>query len=254
MLNKKYLPFLCGFAIGAAILFLMWLTTFSASFQSCQQTEQNRETQDEPQNTEEEPPPGLGQLSMKFIVCEGSFLDKNETLMTAIATVIIAIFTATLYRATESIHLLTRQQYLAAYRPLLKIRYVRLTGGTAKENVSAQFTVVNASTSRAVVIGHGAKFEWFKEPLPHPLLFNMAQFIEETDFPAGAEQACHVQGDFTLPSFDHVFRKDEGLYLYGVIVYTDDLGAQRTTAFCRRYESGSHRFVAVEDPDYEYTD
>jgi hypothetical protein len=40
----------------------------------------------------------------------------------------------------------------------------------------------------------------------------------------------------------------------GWINYADDLGFVRRTAFCRRFNPESGRFVAVDDPDYEHAE
>jgi hypothetical protein len=42
--------------------------------------------------------------------------------------------------------------------------------------------------------------------------------------------------------------------LFGYITYEDEMKVQRTTAFWRRYSNETGRFVAADDPDYEYQD
>ena len=44
------------------------------------------------------------------------------------------------------------------------------------------------------------------------------------------------------------------LYILGWIDYRDDIGIDRRTAFCRRYEPATGRFVKVNDLDYENED
>jgi hypothetical protein len=45
------------------------------------------------------------------------------------------------------------------------------------------------------------------------------------------------------------------LYVLGFVVYADDLGFERRTAFCRYLNPATQRFTAVEeDPDYEHAE
>jgi hypothetical protein len=48
--------------------------------------------------------------------------------------------------------------------------------------------------------------------------------------------------------------KTKNFYVLGWIGYTDALDIYRMTVFCRRYDLTKDRFVAVDDPDYEYAD
>jgi hypothetical protein len=41
------------------------------------------------------------------------------------------------------------------------------------------------------------------------------------------------------------------VYIMGWIEYVDDLGFERRTAFCRKFDPSTSRFVAISDPDYE---
>ena len=42
------------------------------------------------------------------------------------------------------------------------------------------------------------------------------------------------------------------LYVMGWIEFIDDLKIKRRTAFCRKYRASDHRFVAVDNEDYEH--
>ena len=44
------------------------------------------------------------------------------------------------------------------------------------------------------------------------------------------------------------------IIIYGYIVYSDERGNTRTTAFCRAWDFGIERFRNIDDPDYEYED
>jgi len=44
------------------------------------------------------------------------------------------------------------------------------------------------------------------------------------------------------------------VYFVGLIRYADDIGISRSMGFMRKYDPPRQKFVAVDDPDYEYTD
>jgi hypothetical protein len=87
--------------------------SFSPSFKSCiaQQSEQNRS------DTSKENPSGLFASATRYVECTGDFIDKNNGAITSIATIVIAAFTATLWRATTRQSDLTREALIADKRP-----------------------------------------------------------------------------------------------------------------------------------------
>jgi hypothetical protein len=44
------------------------------------------------------------------------------------------------------------------------------------------------------------------------------------------------------------------LLFLGYIVYEDNIGTKRVTAFCRAYKRSAKRFIPIDDKDYEYQD
>jgi hypothetical protein len=44
------------------------------------------------------------------------------------------------------------------------------------------------------------------------------------------------------------------VYVVGYVIYIDNLGISRRTAFCRQLDYSTGRFAAVSDADYEYAD
>jgi hypothetical protein len=50
------------------------------------------------------------------------------------------------------------------------------------------------------------------------------------------------------------FRPIWSVYVMGWIEYKDDLGFERRTAFCRKFDPTINRFVTINDPDYERTE
>lgn len=44
------------------------------------------------------------------------------------------------------------------------------------------------------------------------------------------------------------------IYFFGYMMYRDDLGNERRTTFCRRYDPNAERFILVDNSDYEHAD
>ncbi len=175
---------------------------------------------------------------------------------TALATIGIAIFTATLWyftrgtlqTAIEAIKL-SRDEFLATNRPLLRVRYFKRTDGPNDTRMDIRFTVVNVGKSAAHLLGSSLSIGYFHDnSLPTPFYLAGVDVSGTRKFEIGASD----EYVFTPP-------RDENphwppLYVYGYLVYADDQGNTHTTAFCRRWYKSLARFGVVDDPDYEYED
>lgn len=85
---------------------------FSPSFKSCIAKQDNQNGS----NSSKEDPSGLFGSANRYIECTGDFIDKNNGSITALATIIIAAFTATLWRATTAQGVLAREAFIADKR------------------------------------------------------------------------------------------------------------------------------------------
>jgi hypothetical protein len=102
------------------LLFLFLLSTtfvigersFSPTFQDCISSEENAERQ----GSTEKQPPGFGRTAVVYVTCTGTLIDTRSAGITAIATIVIAAFTGTLWTATSRQGLLTREALIADKR------------------------------------------------------------------------------------------------------------------------------------------
>jgi hypothetical protein len=85
---------------------------FSPSFKQCIASHQGQESG----GTSKENPSGFASAVSVHIECTGDFVDKNNGAITALATIIIAAFTATLWRATTAQGKLAREAFIADKR------------------------------------------------------------------------------------------------------------------------------------------
>jgi hypothetical protein len=113
-----------------------------------------------------------------------AFLDSINTVITAISTFAVAIFTYTLWRstrgmleATDKTVKLAREEFIASHRPRLRIRNVvvhhpKTVNGQqlplfhAGQTVSGQLYMVNVGESRADILDGYCAVYWSQRGLP----------------------------------------------------------------------------------------
>lgn len=110
------MPKQIAFLLAAFLIFLAALViterTFSPTFQQCVGAkEQNKET-----GVDKEQHSASGPTIYNYVRCTGEFLDASEGTITALATIIIAAFTCTLWIATSNQGQLTREALVADKR------------------------------------------------------------------------------------------------------------------------------------------
>ncbi len=214
------------------------------------------------------------------------FLDSINTVITAVSTFAVAIFTFTLWwstrgmlRATNEIIRLARQEFLSTHRPKLRVRNVVINDPQSADGrkhsllqpghvVTGQFYLVNVGESRADILdGHCMVF-WNLHGLPmsrpYEGAFDNLQAASRTllsgestpvlfrsDRPMGAEG----------PQIGTNTINAQSLFVMGWITYCDRNNDVRRTSFCRKFlkfgppgttGSPAGRFYIVEDPDYEH--
>jgi hypothetical protein len=208
----------------------------------------------------------------------GFFTHDN---VTAAATVIIAVFTLTLWLANERLGGIVRRQteiqekqFVATHRPKLIVRHVLLDadvseiqtvillghGGDAFGGLSV--VNVGGSDARIVRAVYRIHFQQGELPARSPLMDGVHVLIEpDTVIERGGSRFIQIWGrvDFGAP-YDNSprdIREFENAgwtaYVLGEISYTDDGGAYHYMGFCRQRQSNG-RFLAVTDPDNEYED
>jgi len=240
--------------LGISLAF--WFVVGSQSFQSCiYQTENNQASQ-----TAQESKTYIPVVIGNYAGCLGQFLDAHEGALTALSTLLIAIFTLTLWLSTSRMAQLTdetirlaREEFISTHRPKLIVRMVYFDG----EDRSVKYEVANiGGVDGTLTTAHGAiHFEF----LPHQVSYNSTPNIYPIVIPAGMHhEFTQSIGNKVTELFDHatVDGVEMIAYFIGCIYYTGPLGAPRRTAFCRRYNTEKQRFTLMDDvdPDYEHAD
>jgi hypothetical protein len=123
---------LARFFLGWCFVFLIvsvmaWTATYSPSFQKCIGEHADQEGPEKAADLHNVVVRRSAAIP-PFLLCEGAFIDENNGTLTALATIAIAGFTLTLWRATTEQGRLTRDalklardEFIASHRPRLRV-------------------------------------------------------------------------------------------------------------------------------------
>jgi hypothetical protein len=189
--------------------------------------------------------------------------ERHEAAEEAIATYTLWLmaFTAVLAIATIALGVgtffqirLARSEFLANNRPILRVRYFRQTAGD-HDQIQIRFAVVNAGRSRGYLLGSSVVVS-FADPnrLGPPVYATGIDVTLPRNFEVGASDEYIALGDAKGIEIRKAESAGQYLIVHGYLVYRDDAGTTRTTAFGRRYFRTRERFTKIEDDDYEYED
>jgi hypothetical protein len=205
------------------------------------------------------------------IASDASFWNALITLfavvVTAIATIYIARFTRVLADVTGTQAKLTRQsidlardEFISSHRPRIIVRALDFVGGTPESDevegpIRIGFHYVNAGDSLAKVKQVGTKLVHLLKPtMPTGIDFD----VQKVDPPLEIQSGRHAFR-ITVDAFDQekfIFNSaadNYSLVCVGYIVYSDENGTDRQVGFCRRFDGQSHRWLPMDDPEYEYS-
>jgi hypothetical protein len=195
------------------------------------------------------------------------FLNYISPSMTAIATVAIAAFTLTLWRATteqgrltrESIQL-ARDEFNATHRPRISVRGFRTLAETVGDaEVSTTFIYANVGDLPAKIVEIRTNVT-IDRTLPSGLIF-VRHKIEHVTLASGEKETFAINDNSMEMHFHRTTNQDRPpssvpstAYVTGVIVYEDTAGRRRETGFCRVNNDGIDRWLLAEHSEYEYQD
>jgi hypothetical protein len=219
-----------------------------------------------------------------FIIHLFRFTNDSSGIISAVATVLVAVFTYTLWQSSRfQSHLviggrrtahrqflisarqtdiqekqkeISRLQFLTTHRPKIKIRQLNKGNASVVDGLPFTYMAVNigdanatlVETNQTIVFSSGA----------HGTLVNESKTKEPLN-------GMLAPGEFVVVKFrepeiinaPYAAKINSGetpICVFGYIAYADDLGKIRRTGFYRQYQGGLQRFVAIDDPEYEYAD
>ena len=189
-------------------------------------------------------------------------------ILTALATIFIAIFTGflwcstkKLWETTEKSIDLTKQEFITSHPPKLRVHSIILHDSSViGEKCKIQCSIDNIGGSTAKIMERNLTFTKL-DPRPAAPPYG-------NDFPdlhiqisiepgEGINDVLRINDDKIKDNL-HRLRLEgrtdaSDYYFFGYIDYLDNIGINRHIAFCRRYNIQTKRFTKVEDEDYEYS-
>jgi hypothetical protein len=264
MWNRKELLWLLTFAY---VGFAQWASTWWSNFPLCIIVSEDQSAKDQSGNNA---CATLFEGIVRFAKFTWGEYVNHDTI-NAFGTILIAIFTWTLWRSTDKLwkageqqFRLARDEFNSTHRPKIRIKHVWLIGDDIwhDEPITVRVVCVNHGTTDAVVTDYGMQYHVVGEGKSLPPDHNIPPIVLKGGF--------HLQPGISLalPDFSDAITSEQHfgirngkarLCCLGFLHYLDGVKRLRTTAFCRVLTIGAHqnigRFTVVTDePDYEYED
>jgi hypothetical protein len=209
--------------------------------------------------------------------CVGHVAYHYRDAVNVVATVLVALFTFTLWRSTKAMMTATketadltretvnltredvnraREEFISTHRPRLRVRQFMLDTPTPDDPLMVSFALINIGETSAnwrnvvgevVLLLQNGRFLGLNE---------IAQPIDEPPIRSGERRHRTILSRFnvTAEQIDAIAKGELIICAVGELEYTDELGVPRRTGFRRNYDFGSDKFIATTDQDDEYWD
>ena len=192
----------------------------------------------------------LGPFVLFWII---EIVDEHNGFVTAVATIVMAIFTGTLWFVTDHSVQLARDEFNASHRPRLAIREPRLIWPSTTAPAIINYVLENCGDSDARIVESALEHQLAPDP-NLPLFTVLRRDIEETDLPAGT--SVRLNHNTRSLTDERSMMPNRGgdtiLYFVGRIAYEDVRGIRREMAFCRRFNTNVGRFCLIPGCEDEY--
>jgi hypothetical protein len=235
-------------------VFLFVERTSSPFFQACV----NEASGDRSDQTAKVGSAGIGPIVTTYVRCSGRFMDGHGVGLTAIASFIIAAFTATLWIATRQQADLTRQEFISTHRPKVIVRFIQ---GPFVET-GPQFiwvTVCNVGVNKATIVEWGCDFVrrdaetklWLPpfDASPKPISPVVTLISGQRHVFIVSAKKDYGEAQIAVDAWDA-----EELCALGIIRYADENSIVRETGFFRVYDPKSKAFIPSQNSEEEYQD
>ncbi|HXJ00177.1 MAG TPA: hypothetical protein VNH44_03070 [Micropepsaceae bacterium] len=161
-----------------------------------------------------------------------------------------------------------REQFYAAHRPNLGIRFIRrlpYAAGTSPDAqpIRVECSVINLGDSEARFLGGRVRLDWFyPTDIPNPDdLVGETITVRDRFAPSARDRfiaTSSADAGWIDANSQAATEIGKELFLFGWVVYADgrgaEFGATRTTYFCLSFDPGTEQFRAVSWlPDWNFT-
>jgi hypothetical protein len=207
-----------------------------------------------------------------LLVCEGAFIEENNGTLTALATIAIAAFTLTLWRATTEQGRLTRdsielgnREFAATHRPRIRVAYIKLGQLQSEQAATAEIWAINIGDGDAEIFELGVDIFVRRIDMAGTASSFVATPTRYSGIPPiapGQQANINIKGSKSLSSGEIAgitgspnTGVEPWLHLcaVGTIHYLDANRTHRLTSFFRIYNPTRLRFMRASDDD-EYAE
>lgn len=240
-----------------AIAGFLWMGSFTPSFQECYAQRQQQEAADKAGDSEQVPHGPLASKLSIFFDCEGHFIDKNSTLITALATAFIGAFTLAIWM-TASDQLRHARRVERAYvnmshtPPGLNF-HQHAEGILATIQVKVKnYGRTPADITDVVLAHHIGRTDTDLPPLPCQPPANQ---IPAAYFLVAGMNFFHTAPPFFISAGDlqDINNGQKVLWVYGYVEYRDRFGECHRGGYGRRYRAVEGNNLVFETaPGYNY--
>ena len=253
---RNVLAFVASATVALGIF--LFAESFSSSFQKCVSEQAGIERKESPKEHNS----GVA-VVIAYARCTAGFINAHNGGITALATLVIAAFTGTLWFATTAQAKLTREtlklakdEFFATHRPKIIVRNLQLVDRDLPvgKPIDVIFLAINIgeSVGRLVEVRSATLVLPHGQILPTDLSF---PFAETLDFEilSGRRELVPANGGGAPREGEpmQIHGGERDLYCIGTLAYEDTIGIRRETGFCRRYVPRADRWEITES-QYEY--
>lgn len=225
----------------------------------------------------------IGPFAILWVV---EIIDSHNGFVTALATLVMAAFTGTLWFVTnKSVRVargqfefdrqafrgsmeatvaqieLARDEFNATHRPKIIVHATSLPMDFSAHNpddmcIGAFIQYFNIGASPAKIINIRARITRSRQPLQSGIFVHETAPIRTAFLESGMKDYVRLKSDYSL-NFERTIQCAEDAIkgvpiCMGTIRYEDGRGAIRETGFCYRLDAVGERWVSAEEPEYEY--
>jgi hypothetical protein len=205
-------------------------------------------------------------------ICQKAFAPESWPTWALVVVGIVGTFLALrTLRAIKRQAELTRASLILTQRPRIIIRNIALDDprllvevprhGTDSVTISGTFYVSNIGGTPGTITENHSEILVFERPAALPM---KRPYEGKTGGRVSITLTSGQSAPITFPAEGRELTRLERisiehgtmtLHIIGWVAYADDMGNERRTAFCRRWDYILQRFIAInDDPDYEHAE
>jgi nitrogen fixation-related uncharacterized protein len=255
---RSFIAILTSLCVG--IVIFLWIEkTFSDDFNACIRQQIDSQTSENSGETSKKDTGASVTAVVTNLRCTGDFIERHNGSITALASLLIAAFTGTLWWAAAGQYDLLERQIKDSR--ILRRAYLRVAPGgirpyiSSDERLSCDVIFENAGNLPASNISWSIRREFSKDAKFNPPSVENESFVGNNILPPKSEMR---KGAKWIAMSDFIgFKKggtqdDRWLYVWGRVRYSDGFRPTRWIDFCHRYNMLGERGLIIPAENGRY--